>query len=309
MLQPGGARDELYRRLEELLQSEDLLGFLRQRVRGDLKFHHEFRISLADCPNACSQPQIKDVGILGAVDVRLTGEPCTAAGPAWTVLAGEGCLRNLGRAKGAGRGFGPGRPLGGWALGAQVGVKRGLAPRGNTWAGGPGTGLPGWLGWGRARLGAGTNAGPWAHTGNLAGGNFNKGPEPRVLGRIPGGAKLGLGGSLKGAPTRAGSNGGENGCFRPGTIGYGSRNRGFFPGRNFGEPRKALYGRPALGKGPLTNGYFPGEGIPGSPLPGSGQHGAGQGDTNGIHPVGNLGLENHLETGPKGTRVGQSRKP
>ncbi len=72
--------DELYRRLEELLQSQDLLGFLRQRVRGDLKFHHEFRISLADCPNACSQPQIKDVGILGAVDVRLTEEPCTACG-------------------------------------------------------------------------------------------------------------------------------------------------------------------------------------------------------------------------------------
>ena len=29
----------------------------------DLKFHHEFRVTVADCPNSCSQPQIKDIGI------------------------------------------------------------------------------------------------------------------------------------------------------------------------------------------------------------------------------------------------------
>lgn len=74
------AGDDLYRRLEELLQAQDLLGFLKENVKGDLKFHHEFRVSLADCPNACSQPQIKDVGIIGAVGVRLVEEECTACG-------------------------------------------------------------------------------------------------------------------------------------------------------------------------------------------------------------------------------------
>jgi len=74
------AGDDLYRQLEELLQARDLLGFLRERVTGDLKFHHEFRASLADCPNACSQPQIKDVGIIGAVSVRLGDAQCTACG-------------------------------------------------------------------------------------------------------------------------------------------------------------------------------------------------------------------------------------
>ncbi len=54
-----------------------MLGFLKKRVRGDLKFHHEFRITLADCPNACSQPQIKDIGIIGACTPILTDEPCT----------------------------------------------------------------------------------------------------------------------------------------------------------------------------------------------------------------------------------------
>ena len=60
-----------------MLKAEDLLGFLKANVKGELKFHHEFRITLADCPNACSQPQIKDIGIIGACAPRLTAEPCT----------------------------------------------------------------------------------------------------------------------------------------------------------------------------------------------------------------------------------------
>ena len=69
--------DDLVEQIETILKGEDLLGFLEKRVKGDLKFHHEFRITLADCPNACSQPQIKDIGIIGACAPRLTEEPCT----------------------------------------------------------------------------------------------------------------------------------------------------------------------------------------------------------------------------------------
>ena len=80
---PGGCpnqaavSDQLLQKIEVLVKGEDLLGFLKKRVRGDLKFHHEFRITLADCPNACSQPQIKDIGIIGACTPILTDEPCT----------------------------------------------------------------------------------------------------------------------------------------------------------------------------------------------------------------------------------------
>jgi len=56
----------LLRRIETVLKKADLLAFLRRRVGEDLKFHHEFRLTVADCPNACSQPQIKDIGIIGA---------------------------------------------------------------------------------------------------------------------------------------------------------------------------------------------------------------------------------------------------
>ena len=67
-------------KIERVMTDADLLGFLKSRVAGDLKFHHEFRISIADCPNACSQPQIKDVGILGAATPVLTKIPCSACG-------------------------------------------------------------------------------------------------------------------------------------------------------------------------------------------------------------------------------------
>jgi dissimilatory sulfite reductase (desulfoviridin) alpha/beta subunit len=67
----------LVERIEALLKKEDLLGFLQSQVGADLKFHHEFRVALADCPNACSQPQIRDVGVIGAVDPQITEEACT----------------------------------------------------------------------------------------------------------------------------------------------------------------------------------------------------------------------------------------
>jgi len=69
--------DQLIAKIEAAVKKQDLLGFLKQTVEGDLKFHHEFRIALADCPNACSQPQIKDIGIIGACVPVVSGEPCT----------------------------------------------------------------------------------------------------------------------------------------------------------------------------------------------------------------------------------------
>jgi anaerobic sulfite reductase subunit C len=80
---PGGCPkravigDALLEKIEALLRSENLLGFLKERVGGDLKFHHEFRVTLADCPNACSQPQIKDIGIIGASLPAFSSEVCT----------------------------------------------------------------------------------------------------------------------------------------------------------------------------------------------------------------------------------------
>lgn len=67
----------LLKRIEKTLQKADLRSFLKSKVSGKLKFHHEFRVTIADCPNACSQPQIKDVGIIGACLPEITDEECS----------------------------------------------------------------------------------------------------------------------------------------------------------------------------------------------------------------------------------------
>jgi anaerobic sulfite reductase subunit C len=69
--------DSLAGRIEPLLQEADLLSLLRERVGSDLKFHHEVRVTLSDCPNACSQPQIKDIGIIAACRPRLGTAACS----------------------------------------------------------------------------------------------------------------------------------------------------------------------------------------------------------------------------------------
>lgn len=70
--------DDLVGRLEQTLIRADILGFLKSKGIEDLKFHHEFRVTVADCPNACSQPQIKDIGIVSARKPALSEALCTA---------------------------------------------------------------------------------------------------------------------------------------------------------------------------------------------------------------------------------------
>lgn len=67
---------DLPEKIEKIFISEDLAGFLRKQLGRGLKFHHEFRVTVADCPNACSQPQIKDIGIIGAQPPKLTEKTC-----------------------------------------------------------------------------------------------------------------------------------------------------------------------------------------------------------------------------------------
>lgn len=72
--------EALIRELEKILLSRNVAGFLKERVGGSLKIHHEFRICLSDCPNACSRPQIADIGIIGALRPRVAPESCTGCG-------------------------------------------------------------------------------------------------------------------------------------------------------------------------------------------------------------------------------------
>jgi len=70
----------LVNELEKMLSGRDFTGFLKERVGGPLKMHHSFRICVSDCPNACSRPQIVDIGIIGALRPRVSDELCTGCG-------------------------------------------------------------------------------------------------------------------------------------------------------------------------------------------------------------------------------------
>ena len=72
--------DGLPQKLEKKLKKRDLKDFLKSKVRGPLKMHHEFRVSISDCPNACSRPQIVDVGLIGACRPEVSEEPCNECG-------------------------------------------------------------------------------------------------------------------------------------------------------------------------------------------------------------------------------------
>lgn len=71
---------DLVQKLEKKLEARHLREFLKEKVGGPLKLHHEFRVSLSTCPNACSRPQIVDFGIIGARRPQISEEACTGCG-------------------------------------------------------------------------------------------------------------------------------------------------------------------------------------------------------------------------------------
>lgn len=68
---------QLAKDIERVMEQENILSFLKENVKDGIKFHHEFRVALADCPNACSRPQIVDIGIIGSVLPGVSKEACT----------------------------------------------------------------------------------------------------------------------------------------------------------------------------------------------------------------------------------------
>ncbi len=83
---------QLVEELEKLFVRRDIPGFLKKKVGGPLKMHHEFRISISDCPNACSRPQIVDIGIIGASRPGFSDETCTECG-ACAAACREGAIQ------------------------------------------------------------------------------------------------------------------------------------------------------------------------------------------------------------------------
>ncbi len=82
--------EDLSPRLEALLRAQGLKEFMQSRVSGPLKLHHEFRVTMTDCPNACSRPQIVDIGLISASLPKRTDSPCSECGACLTACREEG---------------------------------------------------------------------------------------------------------------------------------------------------------------------------------------------------------------------------
>lgn len=78
-------------KIEKILSDKNLKSFLKEKVNGPLKLHHEFRVSISDCPNACSRPQIADIGLIGASVPEMNAESCSLCG-ACVEVCREGAL-------------------------------------------------------------------------------------------------------------------------------------------------------------------------------------------------------------------------
>lgn len=62
------------------LEAARLEELLRQRISGPILAHHKFRLAIAGCPNACSEPQIADFGLVGEVYPHPIPGRCTGCG-------------------------------------------------------------------------------------------------------------------------------------------------------------------------------------------------------------------------------------
>lgn len=67
---------EFNQELEKELQDLNLNATLKERFRV-YHYHHVPKIALAGCPNRCSQPQIKDIGVTGFITPQLSQNFCS----------------------------------------------------------------------------------------------------------------------------------------------------------------------------------------------------------------------------------------
>ncbi len=70
----------LLERLEKTLEEARLLSFLQEKIEGPVRHSHLFRVAVANCPNACSQVQIRDFGVIAREYPRVNPHACNGCG-------------------------------------------------------------------------------------------------------------------------------------------------------------------------------------------------------------------------------------
>lgn len=67
--------------IEDWVKENDIQERLRTKIPGDkVLYHHKLRFSVSGCPNACSRPQIADIGLTGFVRPSVDEDECSVCG-------------------------------------------------------------------------------------------------------------------------------------------------------------------------------------------------------------------------------------
>ncbi|MGR3219007.1 MAG: 4Fe-4S dicluster domain-containing protein [Candidatus Anammoxibacter sp.] len=78
-----GCKNAVYKGTEivddivSIFQAINYTDFIRGQIKGPVKSHHQFKITISCCPNSCPMPQIADIGIVAASTVTVSSEPCS----------------------------------------------------------------------------------------------------------------------------------------------------------------------------------------------------------------------------------------
>ncbi len=72
--------EPLAQKLYKIAKLENIEEVIHSKIKGPIRQHHCFRVSIANCPNACSQVQIKDVGIISKVKISIDMDKCSLCG-------------------------------------------------------------------------------------------------------------------------------------------------------------------------------------------------------------------------------------
>ncbi len=67
--------------IDRWVSENDIQERLRAKIPGDkVLYHHKLRFSVSGCPNACSRPQIADIGLVGFVRPSVDKDQCSICG-------------------------------------------------------------------------------------------------------------------------------------------------------------------------------------------------------------------------------------
>lgn len=72
--------EKFHQKVIQIINESGLIEFMKEGINGPILIHHKFKVAIAGCPNNCSEPQIKDFGVVAISKPALNSDKCTKCG-------------------------------------------------------------------------------------------------------------------------------------------------------------------------------------------------------------------------------------